>query len=51
MKLRELVCTNTYIEYFLQGTEPSQCTKHSGSRVNAREDNEKEEEKYNIYGR
>ena len=37
-------CTNTYIEYFLQGTEPSQCTKHSGSRVNAREDNEKEEE-------
>ena len=27
-------CTNTYVEYFLQGTEPEACTKHTGSKVN-----------------
>lgn len=26
-------CTNTYEEYFLWGTKPSECTKHSGTKV------------------
>ena len=26
-------CTNTYEEYFLWGTKPSECTKHSGNKV------------------
>lgn len=26
-------CTNTYEEYFLWGTKPSECTKHSGAKV------------------
>ena len=25
-------CNNTYIEYFLLGTEPKECTKHSGDK-------------------
>ena len=39
-------CTNTYVEYFLQGTAPKECTKHSGSIVDAKdiENNQKEEE-------
>ena len=49
-KIARTGCTNTYIEYFLQGTEPSQCTRHSGSivDVNDREDS-KNEEKNIIY--
>lgn len=44
-KIARTGCTNTYVEYFLQGTEPSQCTRHSGSivDVNDREDNQTEE--------
>ena len=37
-------CTNTYEEYFLWGTRPGNCTKHSGDRIttndNQNEDNE-----------
>ena len=29
-------CKNTYEEYFLWGTAPDECTKHSGSRVNSK---------------
>ena len=37
-------CTNTYTEYFLSGTEPDECTKHTGSKVNTniREDDTEE---------
>ena len=28
-------CTNTYEEYFLRGTAPELCNKHSGSKVNS----------------
>lgn len=41
-------CNNTYIEYFLEGTEPEECTKHSGSKVNAHIDDEEEDET-NVY--
>lgn len=34
-------CTDTYVEYFLWGTVPDECTKHSGSKltVNREENN------------
>ena len=33
-------CANTYEEYYLQGTVPELCTKHSGSRVTDDENDE-----------
>ena len=33
-------CANTYEEYYLQGTAPELCTKHSGSRVTNDENDE-----------
>ena len=33
-------CANTYEEYYLQGTAPELCTKHSGSRVTNNENDE-----------
>lgn len=39
-------CTNTYVEYFLEGTEPEECTQHSGSRVNAHIDTDEETSVY-----
>lgn len=37
-------CQNTYVEYFLSGTEPKECTKHSGKRVEANIDSKEDEE-------
>lgn len=34
-------CTDTYVEYFLWGTVPDECTKHSGSKLTVnREEND-----------
>lgn len=41
-------CTNTYEEYFLWGTEPDECTKHSGRRVTVIND-EEETPSTNVY--
>ena len=38
-------CTNTYTEYYLWGTEPDLCTKHSGSKVSASQSTQDDEEK------
>lgn len=32
-------CTNTYEEYFLWGTKPNECTKHSGKKVTNSQNN------------
>ncbi len=32
-KIANSGCTNTYTEYFLLGTKPGNCTKHSGSKI------------------
>lgn len=39
-------CTNTYVEYFLEGTEPEECTKHSGIKVNVHIDTDEETNVY-----
>ena len=41
-------CTNIYEEYFLWGTEPDECTKHSGRRVTVIND-EEETPSTNVY--
>lgn len=41
-------CTNIYEEYFLWGTEPDECTKHSGRRVTVINE-EKETPSTNVY--
>ena len=38
-------CTDTYTEYYLWGTEPDLCTKHSGSKVSASQSTQDDEEK------
>ena len=42
-------CTNTYEEYFLWGTKPENCTKHSGNRVTSTNTNRQEETNQNIF--
>lgn len=44
-------CTNTYEEYFLWGTKPSKCTKHSGGKVttNHNQNQQKEETNQNVF--
>ena len=42
-------CTNTYEEYFLWGTRPENCTKHSGNRVTSTNTNRQEETNQNIF--
>ena len=39
-------CKNTHIEYFLWGTVPGECTKHSGSKITT---NDKEEDTSGVY--
>lgn len=38
-------CKNTYTEYYLWGTEPDMCTKHSGSRISTSQSTQDDEEK------
>ena len=38
-------CNNTYTEYYLWGTEPDLCTKHSGSKVTASQSAQNDEGK------
>lgn len=38
-------CKNTYTEYYLWGTEPDMCTKHSGSKVSASSNTQEDSEK------
>ena len=40
-------CTNTYEEYFLWGTKPGNCTKHSGSKVTTNSNPNKQNEQVN----
>ena len=42
-------CTNTYEEYFLWGTKPENCTKHSGNRVTSTNTNRQEETNQNVF--
>ena len=42
-------CANTFEEYYLQGTAPELCTKHSGSRVNANSDAEETNQSTGVY--
>lgn len=38
-KIANSGCPNTYEEYFLWGTKPDKCTKHSGTKVNSNNNN------------
>ncbi len=40
-------CTNTYEEYFLFGTKPGECTKHSGSKKNLTNTDNNQEQQTN----
>ena len=40
-------CKNTYIEYFLWGTVPDECTKHSGDK--AKTNNESKNDSTEVY--
>lgn len=44
-------CTNTIEEYFLIGTKPGNCTKHSGKKITQTENknNQQEEENQNVF--
>ena len=37
-------CTNTYEEYFLFGTKPGKCTKHSGGKITSTDNNSQEQQ-------
>ena len=41
-------CTNTYEEYFLWGTKPDDCTKHSGNRITTN-NNQNEQTNQNVF--
>ncbi len=40
-------CTNTYEEYFLFGTKPGECTKHSGSKITSTNTDNSQEQQTN----
>ncbi len=40
-------CTNTYEEYFLWGTKPDNCTKHSGSKITTNDNSNEQNEETN----
>ena len=44
-------CTNTYEEYFLWGTKPDDCTKHSGNRIttNNNQNGQSEQTNQNVF--
>ena len=50
-KIANSGCTNTYEEYFLWGTKPDNCIKHSGSKVttNNNENKQNEQTNQNVY--
>ena len=41
-------CTNTYEEYFLWGTKPGNCTKHSGNKITTN-NNQNEQTNQNVF--
>ena len=46
-KVARTGCKNTYIEYFLWGTVPEECTKHSGDKANT--NNESKDDSSEVY--
>lgn len=50
-KIANSGCTNTYEEYFLWGTKPDNCTKHSGNRfmTNNNQNNQNEQTNQNVF--
>ena len=44
-------CTNTYEEYFLWGTKPGNCTKHSGNKIttNNHQNEQSEQTNQNVF--
>ena len=42
-------CTNTYEEYFLFGTKPGNCTKHSGGKITTNSNNNQNVTNQNVF--